>query len=287
MNLNFNSLKNQMWLVSVVDVCGVLVCGWCVVDVCGWCVCCLCVSSVWVVRVRRPSQEGFCLQRRQALWRTIGVILKPSSTRSRQQPSSLHQHRRRGKARGRTKGTWGPRSRRKVCSRNRRGRSAEECGEARGRPRSFPGSSEEGTRRSAGVGERIQSAQLFLERKQKRVEKTRPSSMQGRGGSRQSGTGRRIVLTYVKQRFTKLFLEAKAKLPLFVGQTPSVVPDGSAELSRMQGVIDDLQRKLTRLRAVRWWIPVRRTIRWALSWPNRKRHPPRCRCWSTIPMGSA
>ena len=97
-------------------------------------------------------------------------------------------------------------------------------------PRSSGGSSEEGTSRSAGVGERIQSAQLFLERKQKRVEAARPSSMKG---SRQPGTGRRTVLAYGEQRFTKLFLEAKAKLPLFAGQTPPVVPDGSAELRRM------------------------------------------------------
>ena len=108
------------------------------------------------------------------------------------------------------------------------------------------------------VSERIQACKSFLERERKRVEVARQTTVKARESLAEAVAAQEkqeALLADGEQRSSQLLLEEKNNLSPFTVPPPPV--DASAELSRMQGVINDLQRELARLRPVQ---PVEPTI---------------------------
>ena len=103
------------------------------------------------------------------------------------------------------------------------------------------------------VSERIQ-----VERERKRVEFARQTTVKAQESLAEAVAAQEkqeALLADGEQRLSQLLLEEKNNLSPFTVPPPPV--DASAELSRMQGVINDLQRELARLRPVQ---PVDPTI---------------------------
>ena len=102
------------------------------------------------------------------------------------------------------------------------------------------------------MSERIHATKLFLERKQKRVEAARQSTVKAReelAACVSVQEKEEALLADGEQRLVQLLLEEKKNpSPFRSPPPPPVVADAKAELLRMQTVIDDLQRELVRYR---------------------------------------
>ena len=102
------------------------------------------------------------------------------------------------------------------------------------------------------VTERIKSTKLFLERKQKRVEEARQATAKAREVLAETLVAQEkeeALLADGERRLAELILDEKA-IPSPFAAPPPVGPKVSSELSRMQGIIANLQRELARFRSV-------------------------------------
>ena len=99
------------------------------------------------------------------------------------------------------------------------------------------------------MSERIKSTKLFLLRKQRRVEEARPLKAREVLAEPIAAQEKEETLWADKERrLAELVLEEKAAPSPSTVPPQSVGPDVSAELSRMQAIIDNLQGEFPRLR---------------------------------------
>ena len=101
------------------------------------------------------------------------------------------------------------------------------------------------------LSEQIKNTQLFVARKQKRVEEARQNTIQAREALAQALTAQEeqeALLTEGEKRLAELQEKEKTMQSPFTVPEPMVAPHVQAEFSRMQEIIDGLQRELANLR---------------------------------------
>ena len=103
------------------------------------------------------------------------------------------------------------------------------------------------------LSERVESTRMYVERQQKRVERARLSATKARDALTEALAHEKkeeALLTEAEERLSQLRVALKDIPSPFTVPIPPVVPDLSHDMHRMQRVIDELQRELTRLRTV-------------------------------------